>query len=365
MLDRNTFREMIFPLSEKELHYREHPEESLVYFKNFERVPDASSDGTAVLRLGDSDAMYFHFPKVNTIAESTLHGLISPRLVQQAVMGGRLAFNKQTRFGMVPPHRHNYIEMSYLYAGTCTQEIGGRTLEMNAGDVIILDSGVIHRVLPTGENDILLNCLMGRQYFSASFIERLATSGTVPRFLSNALNEHNDHDHYLLFHTQHSPIFRDLFECIFCEYLDPTTCTAGAIDSYMSLIFIELARCYQCSNEHEYHKSNKNYLTEVLQYMDDHCIDCTLESTAAHFGFHPNYLSRMVKEGTGSAFKDLVADGRLSRAAFLLLTTEAPISQIANQCGYSNQNFFYKKFQARYGCTPAAYRASGGVPDTP
>ena len=63
----------------------------------------------------------------------------------------------------------------------------------------------------------------------------------------------------------------------------------------MSLIFIELARCYQGNQEHEYHKSNKNYLTEVLQYMDDHCIDCTLESTAAHFGFHPNYLSRMVR----------------------------------------------------------------------
>ena len=69
----------------------------------------------------------------------------------------------------------------------------------------------------------------------------------------------------------------------------------------------------------------------------------------------------MVKEGTGSAFKDLVSDGRLSRAAFLLLTTEAPISQIANQCGYSNQNFFYKKFQVRYGCTPAVYRATGGA----
>ena len=132
---------------------------------------------------------------------------------------------------------------------------------------------------------------------------------------------------------------------MFCEYLDPTTCTAGAVENYMNLIFIELARCYQGNQEHEYHKSNKNYLTEVLQYMDDHCIDCTLESTAAHFGFHPNYLSRMVREGTGSTFKDLVSDGRLSRVAFLLLTSEAPISQIANSVAIPTRTSFIKSFR--------------------
>lgn len=33
MLAREAFQEMLFPLSEKELHYREHPEDSLIYFK--------------------------------------------------------------------------------------------------------------------------------------------------------------------------------------------------------------------------------------------------------------------------------------------------------------------------------------------
>ena len=32
MLAREAFREMLFPLSEKELHYREHPEDSPVSY---------------------------------------------------------------------------------------------------------------------------------------------------------------------------------------------------------------------------------------------------------------------------------------------------------------------------------------------
>ena len=33
MLAREAFREMLFPLSEKELHYREHPEDSDLFQK--------------------------------------------------------------------------------------------------------------------------------------------------------------------------------------------------------------------------------------------------------------------------------------------------------------------------------------------
>ena len=214
MLAREAFREMLFPLSEKELHYREHPEDSLIYFKNFRYEGEA----TVVTGADNSDEILF-FPSPKKQAASNLHGVISPKIAPRVLEGGNLAFNKQTRFGIVPLHRHNYIEMNYVYSGTCVQEINGQTVEMHTGDVTILDRDVVHRVLPTGENDILLNCLMGQNYFKASFTERLAASGAVPRFLSNALNERNDHDHYLLFHTERSYIFRDLFECVFCEYL--------------------------------------------------------------------------------------------------------------------------------------------------
>lgn len=354
MLDRKLLRQEMFAISEKELHYKQHPEDSLVYFSR-NRLLKHDSHGT-------SNELFWLPAPSNTLDPLYSHRVISSGRDHQPIKEMHLAFKMQSRFGLVPLHRHKYIELNYVYAGHCTQIINGKTVEMQAGDVSILDSDVEHKIEPTEENDILLNCLIGREYFTASFLERLASSGPVPRFLANAMTECNDHDHYLLFHTESSPVFRDLFECVFCEYLDPDHCSPGAIDSYMNLIFIELARCYQGAKESEYRRSNKNYLTEILRYLDDHCIDCTLESTAAHFGFHPNYLSRIIREGTGTTFKDLVADGRLSRAAFLLLTTDAPISQIANQCGYTNQSFFYKKFQERYGCTPAAYRQEDSAP---
>ena len=124
MLAREAFREMLFPLSEKELHYREHPEDSLIYFKNFRYEGEA----TVVTGADNSDEiLFFSSPKKQ--AASNLHGVISPKIAPRVLEGGNLAFNKQTRFGMVPLHRHNYIEMNYVYSGTCVQEINGQTVE--------------------------------------------------------------------------------------------------------------------------------------------------------------------------------------------------------------------------------------------
>lgn len=61
MLAREAFREMLFPLSEKELHYREHPEDSLIYFKNFRYEGEA----TVVTGADNSDEILFFRPLKN------------------------------------------------------------------------------------------------------------------------------------------------------------------------------------------------------------------------------------------------------------------------------------------------------------
>lgn len=342
-MNKDEFRKLVISTTERERLYQANPELSLEHYHSTECGGHIE------------DGIYI-FPARIISRGQQGHGLLCEQADFHPASVGGIAFNKQTRFSMVPLHRHDYIELNYVYEGRCTARINGHTLDMSTGDVCIMDSGVVHTILPTGQDDIVLNCLMDRRYFTASFVERFAASGPIPRFLSYALSEQRDHSRYLLFHTDKSPFFRQLVEEVFCEYLDPQLCTEGAISSYMNLVFIELVRCYQGEMESEYRQAQRSYLTEILRYMDDHCTTCTLEETAAHFGFHPNALSRMIRRATGSSFKDLVTDGRLAQAAFLLRSTNQPVQQISQQCGYSNQSFFYKKFTQRYGCTPAEYR---------
>ena len=347
-MDKSEFRNLLLPLSETEIYYRDHPEEASRYFEQHNDHRDA--DGVRLISVDQSSRI---------MNQTTLHGSILAGRVNGAPYK-HVIFNKQTRFSRVPLHRHDYLELFYIYAGRCTAAINGRTVQLAAGDVCIMDTRAVHAIDPAGAEDIILNCLIQQQYFNAQFIGRLASSGLVAQFLAEALSENSTHDNYMLFHTGGEPLVRELFEDAFCEYLDPGVCSGDMLDSYLTLLFIQLARCYKANKEEEARAVSRSYLTEVLHYIEENCAACTLEGTAAQFGYAPNYLSRAVKKATGFSFKELVNISRLQKAAFLLKNTADPIRAIADVCGWSNQSQFYKKFADGYGCTPKQYREQAG-----
>ncbi len=52
---------------------------------------------------------------------------------------------------------------------------------------------------------------------------------------------------------------------------------------------------------------------------------------------------------------------KLQQAAYLLSHTPLPVESILENIGYENSSYFYRRFRARYGCSPAEYRASRSV----
>ena len=102
--------------------------------------------------------------------------------------------------------------------------------------------------------------------------------------------------------------------------------------------------------------SSSNHIYAILRYIETNCADCTLESTAAFFHMHPNYLSSYIKKHTNYTYKQLIQNQRLSQAAMLLRTTTLPTCDISIAVGYENTGFFFKKFEEKYGCTPKEYR---------
>ena len=102
----------------------------------------------------------------------------------------------------------------------------------------------------------------------------------------------------------------------------------------------------------------------ILNYIEGHYADVTLVSTAAHFGFSPNYLSERIRRETGRTFKELVVLQRMSMAYFRIQNSRDSIQEIAEEVGYENMSYFYRKFQDIYGIRPRALRNLAG-PSTP
>lgn len=274
---------------------------------------------------------------------------------------GLICVNKETRFTSIPEHIHTVIEFVYVYSGKCIQSIDGRDVEMNVGDICLLDTNVPHSVGYLEENDIILTIEMRKEFLTQGFLRRLGQNGIITSFLVNSLSEDSEHDQYLLFQGQGEggDSIRPIIQNILCEYFDPAICSGAAMEAHIMLLYCELLRRYS-SQMYRPNAKNQWRIVDILEYIERNYASITLEDTARAFGFHPNYLSAYIRRGTGRTFKELVITQRMYQTCTYLLTTTLPVQEIAGRVGYENLGFFYQKFQSVYGVTPAQYRQTRG-----
>ena len=73
----------------------------------------------------------------------------------------------------------------------------------------------------------------------------------------------------------------------------------------------------------------------------------------------PRYLSRVVKECTGSSAADWIERYVVLEARALLKSTSMTIQQISDELNFPSQTFFGKYFKRRVGMSPKDYRRVG------
>lgn len=71
------------------------------------------------------------------------------------------------------------------------------------------------------------------------------------------------------------------------------------------------------------------------------------------------YLVRLFKAAVGIPPMAYLARIRVERAVGLLLHTPAPVSDIGRRVGWSDPNYFARRFRAHTGLSPTAYRDAG------
>lgn len=78
----------------------------------------------------------------------------------------------------------------------------------------------------------------------------------------------------------------------------------------------------------------------------------------AIFGYHPFYVSRMLKERKGMTLRQYIIAYRLKCAKRLLELSDKSAQDIAEECGFTDASYFAKTFKATFGMTPKEYRNS-------
>ncbi|PFP24954.1 DNA-binding response regulator [Bacillus sp. AFS073361] len=103
--------------------------------------------------------------------------------------------------------------------------------------------------------------------------------------------------------------------------------------------------------------SNREPVREAIDYINNHLKnELSQKEVADHVHLNPSYLSVLFKEHVKLTFSEYVTRRRIQRAKELLVSTNLPINDIAEESGYKTAKYFIKIFKELEGMTPSAYR---------
>ncbi|MFC5176722.1 helix-turn-helix transcriptional regulator [Nocardioides taihuensis] len=101
-----------------------------------------------------------------------------------------------------------------------------------------------------------------------------------------------------------------------------------------------------------------DFVDHLAEALDDH--DLTAEERAARLHFSRFHFDRMIRSVAGEPPASLRRRILLERAAYRMITTSAPLIDIAVEAGYGSHEAFTRAFTRAYGAGPAAWRRRPG-----
>ena len=254
----------------------------------------------------------------------------------------------------IPAHWHTNMELNYVATGAMTLLENGRELNIEAGTVHFMNSGVVHRMDVGASLGLTL-------VFSNKFIRELCPDTTTPRFDWDACPEQQ-----AAMREAVLPMYRLSRELYLSgREIEDDPCTYLLVNSYLYRIAYLMARYFRTDTPEEtVQASGTNYhIRQAVDYIEKHFKeDLSAADIAARMGFSREHFSRIFREYTGVTFKQFLTSLRLAVAYRLLVGTEMSTMDIALSAGFSDSQNFSRHFKQRYGCPPAEYRKTCARP---
>lgn len=125
-----------------------------------------------------------------------------------------------------------------------------------------------------------------------------------------------------------------------------------------ALLLLYLAKSVYFSRPCRYDLSQDQPMDSAIRWIMEHYAEnITLDSLALRFALSPSHFSRKFQDAFQVSPINYLIDYRISAAKDLLIHTDKPISQIAEEVGYQNPYHFSSLFSRRTGLTPQEMRA--------
>lgn len=243
-------------------------------------------------------------------------------------------------------HWHGFTELIHVIKGELSITLDNKNFSAKAGDVLFVNSEVIHGATPK-------NCEYECLVFNPAFLK----TGNVQcdLFIDDLLSRH---------FCLPERIEDEETKAVVCTlmqtmYEQKKGYTFQALGLTMQFFGLMQQKGLFAREEYATKDAAKIYkLKKVLKFIrDNFASEITLDDMAREADLSTKYFCSFFKNMTGTTPVKYLLTYRIERAARKLLSTDMSITQIAYDCGFNDLSYFIKTFKEIKKITPKAYRA--------
>ena len=244
---------------------------------------------------------------------------------------------------------HEEIELKYFYEGESTLLIGGETVEVRAGDLVVINPYELHSTIRFGEDrgryrllmmdpDFFMDGAAGGLDLRAMIVEEGLTFKTLVRddarvrpLVERAVAAYAEGGPYWRFAVRGAML--ELFALLLSEYSEKRP--LADTGDFRTFETVEPA---------------------LRKIREDYAQSITLEELAALCNVSKCHFCRVFRKVTGQSAMRYLTEYRLKIADLMLTASGESIGTIAERCGFLDLAYFCQCYKSRYGIPPSRKR---------
>ncbi len=253
-------------------------------------------------------------------------------------------------------HTHDFAELIIIVNGGGTHWINGDVYAVTAGDIFLIQGNTEHYF--TERHKLDMYNLMFDERFLRGHLENLRNLPGFNAFFLFEPTYRRRHKFQSRLHLEREPLFalETLLRQMETEWRQSLPGVDLLLLARLLEIFVIISREYsQNRNPMARHLVRLGDLIARLE--NEYAKPWTIARIAALTAMAPSTLIPIFKEVTGHTPIDYLLNVRLSKAAELLQQSALPVSEIAENCGFADSNYFSRQFHKKYLVSPREYRA--------
>lgn len=250
-----------------------------------------------------------------------------------------IEIEKLLRYVDIPSHSHGFMELVFVFSGTCYHTVGEHCFEQGAGSFTMVNSFINHKLLAS--EDCL--CL------------------TIKIRIDTFLNFHIPNMPYfaipISFECGEDSYMRDILLRIYDQQNNQACYHDELIALLVQTLLIYCMQNYRDTLKFLYTSTPiQGKMLEICNYMFENYQNITLRSLAKHFGYSEPYLCKLFRSNFHESFSMILRNFKLDRAQKLLQGTNMKLNDICDYIGYSDTTQFIRDYRKRFDITPARHR---------